>query len=67
MTTDWTGLDTEAVYRKGQRRLYFLSKLRSFTVCCKMLHILPFCTVFLSAICWGSSLRASDTKKPWSL
>ena len=54
---------TEAVWRNGQNRLYFLRKLRSFSACSKM-----FCqSVFASAtsfaaICWGSRIRASDTK-----
>ena len=35
---DWRH-NTDAVYKKGQSRLYFLRKLRSFSVCSKMLHI----------------------------
>ena len=61
---DWK-CNTEAVYRKGQSRLYFLRKLRSFNVCSKMLHIfyqsVVASAIFFAAICWGSSIRASDT------
>ena len=48
--------------------LYFLRKLRSFNVCSNMLHI--FCqsvvasAIFFAAICWSSSIRASDSKTP---
>ena len=35
---DWR-CNTDAVYKKGQSRLYYLSKLRFFSACSKMLHI----------------------------
>ena len=35
---DWRH-STDTVYKKGQSRLYFLKKLRSFGVCSKMLHL----------------------------
>ena len=35
---DWRS-NTEAVYKKGMSRLYFLRKLRSFNMCSKMLEI----------------------------
>ena len=63
---DWE-YNTEAVYRKGQNRLCFLRKLRSFNVCSKMLHIfyesVVASEIFFAAICWGSSIRASDTEQ----
>lgn len=34
----WKG-NTEVVYRKGMSRLYFMRKLRSFNVCCKVFEI----------------------------
>ena len=37
-SSDWKH-STNAIYMKGQSRLYFLKKLRSFSVCSKMLHI----------------------------
>ena len=60
-------LNAEAVYKKGHGRLRFLGKLRSFNVCTKMSYI--FCksvvesAICCAAICWGSSVRASDSKK----
>ena len=63
---DWK-CNTEAVYKKGQSRLYFLRKLRPFNVCSKMLHMfyrsVVESTIFFVAICWGSSIRASDSKR----
>ena len=63
---DWK-CNTEAVYRKGQSRLVFLRKLRFFHVCSRRMHIFYRSTVagaiFFAATCWGSSIRASDTKK----
>lgn len=35
---DWSA-NTEAIYKKGQSRLYFLRRLRSFNVCNKMLQM----------------------------
>ena len=51
---DWQS-NTEAVYRKGQSRLYFLRKLRSFNMCSKMLHIF-YQSVVASAILLCSHL-----------
>ncbi|XP_062860103.1 dehydrogenase/reductase (SDR family) member 7Cb isoform X1 [Trichomycterus rosablanca] len=63
---DWKA-NTEAVYRKGMSRLYFLRKLRSFNVCSKMLTIfyqsVVAGAVFFAAVCWGGSIRAGDAKK----
>ena len=63
---DWK-YNTEDVYRKGQRRLYFMRKLRLFNVGSKMLLIfypshMASATSF-AAICWGSSIRASDSRR----
>lgn len=62
-----TGLEMHrraAVYREG---LYFLSKLRSFSVCNKMLQIFHQSAVtiivFFAAVCRGSSIWTSDTNK----
>ena len=67
-TTDWTGDATlTAVYKKGQSRLYFLRKLRSFCVCNKMLYIfyksVGESAVLSAVICWGRNIRASDLKR----
>ncbi|KAK0134631.1 RNA-directed DNA polymerase from mobile element jockey [Merluccius polli] len=63
---DWKS-NTEAVYKKGMSRLYFLRKLRSFNVCSKMLEIfyqsVVASAIFFAAVCWGSSIRASDTNR----
>ena len=63
---DWKS-NTEAVYKKGMSRLYFLRKLRSFEVCTKMLEIfyqsVVSSTIFFAAVCWGRSIRASDTNR----
>ncbi|XP_041950480.1 uncharacterized protein LOC121711184 [Alosa sapidissima] len=63
---DWK-CNTEAVYRKEQSRLYFLRKLRYFNVCSRMLNMFyqsaVSSTIVFAAICWGTSIRANDTKK----
>jgi len=60
---DWKS-NTETVCKKGMSRLYFLRKLRSFNMCSKMLEIfyqsVVASTIFFAAVCWGSSIRASD-------
>ena len=63
---DWAK-NTDALYRKGQSRLYFLRRLRSFNICRTMLRIF-YESVVASAIlyavaCWGSRLRASDANR----
>ncbi|KAM4593012.1 uncharacterized protein PAE49_004932 isoform 1-T1 [Odontesthes bonariensis] len=60
--------NTETVYKKpGMSRLYFLRKLRSFNVCCKMLEIfyqsVVASAIFSAAVCCGSSIRASDINR----
>ncbi|KAI3355023.1 hypothetical protein L3Q82_017847 [Scortum barcoo] len=58
---DWKS-NTEAVYKKGMSRLYFLRKLRSFNVGSRMLEIfyqsVVASAIFFAAVCWGSSIRA---------
>ena len=53
---DWKQ-QTEAVYKKGQSRLYFLRKLRSFNVYSKMLCMfyqsVVASAIFFAAISWG--------------
>ena len=59
--------NTKYIYKKGQSRLYFLRKLRSFNVCTKMLHIfyrsVVESAISFAAICWGSSIRTRDLKR----
>lgn len=56
---DWS-VNTEAVYKKGQSRLFFLRKLRSFDVCGEMLRMfyqsVVAGTIFYAAVCWGGSV-----------
>ena len=63
---DWKQ-QTEAVYKKGQSRLCFLRKLRSFKVCSKTLCMfyqsVVASAIFFAAISWGSGIRACDSKK----
>ena len=53
--------------KKGQSRLYFLRRLRSFNVCSKMLCMfyqsVVASAIFFAAISWGSGIRACDSKK----
>lgn len=54
----------EAVYRKGQCRMYFLRRLASFRVCPKLLYMYYQSTVssilFYAIVCWGGSTRKRD-------
>ena len=56
----------EAVHKKGMSRLYFLTKLRSFNVCRKMLEIFYESVVasalYFAVVCWGSSIGASNNR-----
>ncbi|KAL6471887.1 hypothetical protein MHYP_G00205370 [Metynnis hypsauchen] len=63
---DWAK-NTDALYKKGQSRLYFLRRLRTFTFCRTMLRIF-YESVVVSAIlyavaCWGSRLRVADANR----
>ncbi|XP_055367950.1 uncharacterized protein LOC129604646 [Betta splendens] len=63
---DWTH-NTDALYRKGQSRLYLLRRLRSFGVKGPLLKTF-YDSVVASAIlygvvCWGSSITARDRKR----
>ena len=51
-------LNTEAVYNKGQSKLYFLKKLRSFNVCSKMFHTFFKSVVLFIAIIWSYKVIA---------
>ena len=63
---DWIK-NSGVFYRKGQSRLYFLRRLRSFNICQKMLRMF-YESVVASALlyavaCWGSRLRVADTNR----
>ncbi len=63
---DW-GKNTDALYRKGQSRLYFLRRLRSFNICRTMLRMfyesVVASAIFYAVVCWGSRLRVADANR----
>ena len=60
---DWSA-NTDAVYKKGQSRLYFLRRLRSFNICSKLLGMFYQSVVasvlFYAVVCWGGSTKKRD-------
>ncbi|XP_062865661.1 B-cell receptor CD22-like [Trichomycterus rosablanca] len=60
---DWSA-NTDILYRKGQSRLYFLRRLRSFNICRKLLHMFYQSVVasvlFYAVLCWGGSIKNKD-------
>lgn len=52
---DWS-VNTEAIYQKGQSRLQFLRRIRSFGVCRTMLNmfyqLLVASALFFAVVCW---------------
>ncbi len=58
---DWAH-STEALLRKGQSRLFFLRRLRSFSVCNRLLQIFYQSVVasalFFAVGCWGGGIKA---------
>ena len=63
---DWTR-NTEAVYKKGQSRLFFLRRLRSFNICRTMLRMfyesVVASRIFFAVTCWGSGLKVADNNR----
>ena len=63
---DWS-TNTQAVYKKGLSRLYFLRRLRSFHVCNKMLQMfyqsVVASTIFFAVVSWGAGIKAKDANK----
>ncbi|TWW67365.1 hypothetical protein D4764_02G0004060 [Takifugu flavidus] len=63
---EWS-TNTDAVYKKAMGTFYFLRRLRSFSVCSRMLHM--FCqsvmasTIFFAVVCWGASIKAKDANR----
>lgn len=59
--------DTDAGYKKGKSRLYFLLRLRSFNVCSTMLRMFYQSVVasasFFAIVCWGNRVRTVDANK----
>ena len=60
---DWSA-NIDAIYRKGQSRLYFLRRLRSFNVCSKLLRMFYQSVVasilFYAVVCWGGSIKKRE-------
>lgn len=63
---DWAN-NTDHLYRKGQSRMYFLRKLRSFNICRKLLWMFYQSVVasvlFYSVVCWGGSTSKRDSSR----
>ncbi|TWW55995.1 hypothetical protein D4764_09G0010450 [Takifugu flavidus] len=63
---EWS-TNTDAVYKKAMSRLYFLRRLRSFSVCSRMLHMfyqsVMASTIFFAVVCWGAGIKAKDANK----
>ena len=66
-TTDWTEYVRLRLSTKRYRADHSLRKLRSLNICSNMLHVfyrsLLESAICFKAICWGNSLKASDSKK----
>ena len=58
---DWRN-NTEAVYKKGQSRLYLLRRLKSFNVCSRLLYMFYQSVVssilLYAVVCWGGGIKA---------
>ena len=63
---DWKH-NTEALYRKGQSRLFFLRRLRSFNVRSELLRLFYQSVVasalFFAVACWGGNAGATGAAK----
>ena len=63
---DWYD-NTEAIYKKGLSRLYFLRRLRSFNVCNRMLQMfyqsVVASTIFFAVVSWGAGIRTKDANR----
>ena len=63
---DWKS-HMEVVYRKGQSRLYFLRRLRSFNICqpllCNVYHTVVASALFFAVACWGEGARTADRNR----
>ncbi len=61
---DWTS-NTNHLYSKGQSRLYFLRRLRSFNICRKLLWMFYQSVVasilFYTVVCWRGSTSKRDS------
>ncbi|TWW53956.1 hypothetical protein D4764_0170350 [Takifugu flavidus] len=59
--------NTDAVYKKAMSRPCFLRRLRSFSVCSRMLHMfyqsVMTSTIFYAVVCWGAGIKAKDANR----
>ncbi|TWW75415.1 hypothetical protein D4764_13G0000770 [Takifugu flavidus] len=63
---EWS-TNTDAVYKKAMRRLYFLRRLRSFSVCSRVLHMfyqsVMASIIVFAVVCWGAGIKAKDANR----
>ncbi|CAM4691197.1 unnamed protein product [Leuciscus chuanchicus] len=60
---DWSA-NSDSLNRKGQSRLFFLRRLRSFNICSKLLRMFYQSVIasvlFYAVVCWGGSTKKRD-------
>ncbi len=63
---DWA-CNTDYLYKRGQSKLYFLRRLRSFNVCRKLLWMFYQTVVasvlFYAVVCWGGSTSKRNSNR----
>ncbi|XP_051788716.1 uncharacterized protein LOC127529381 [Erpetoichthys calabaricus] len=63
---DWT-VNTDALCKRGQSRLYCLRRLASFNICNKMLQMsyqtVVASALFYAVVCWGGSIKKRDASR----
>ena len=63
---DWS-CNTDHLYKRGQSRLYFLRRLRSFNICRKLLWMFYQSVVasalFYAVVCWGGSISKRNSNR----
>uniref|UniRef100_A0A665T724 Reverse transcriptase domain-containing protein n=1 Tax=Echeneis naucrates TaxID=173247 RepID=A0A665T724_ECHNA len=63
---DWS-CNSEHLYKRGQCRLYFLRRLRSFNICRKLLQMFYQSVVasalFYAVVCWGGSTSTKHSNR----
>lgn len=63
---DWSH-NTEALFRKGQSRLFFLRRLRSFNVCSRLLKAfyqsVVASTLFFAVVCWWGGIKTGEANR----
>lgn len=63
---DWTH-NTDALYRKGQSSMFFLSRLRSFGVCSGLLKTfyqsMVASALFFAVVCWWGGVKTGEVNR----